>query len=83
MVNRKRSKLQEHGPLTGRTVNVVRGPCDAAEKESGLPFCELMIEGIEAVTCILDTGSVASIISDLFVERTGKLSSMDRQTIGI
>ena len=71
-----RSKPQEHGPSTGRTVNVVRGPCDAAEKESGLPFCELTIEGIEAVTCILDTGSVASIISDLFVGRTGKLSSM-------
>ena len=69
-----RSTPQEHGPSTGRTVNVVRGPCGTAEKR--LPFCELTIEGIEAVTCILDTGSVASIISDLFVGRTGKLSSM-------
>ena len=71
-----RSKPQEHGPSTGRTVNVVRGPCDTAERESGLPFCELTIEGIESVTCILDTGSVASIISDLFAGRVGKLSSM-------
>ena len=74
-----RSKPQEHGPSTGRTINVVRGPCGTAERENGLHFCELTIEGIEALTCILE-GSVASIISDLFAGRAGKLSRKPKKS---
>ena len=73
---------------SGQIVNSVQ--CDHAAlghtSSNAIPTCNLVVEGTQPVSCVLDSGAVASIVSDHFVDSLDndvqeRVVSADRKTL--
>eukprot|EP00118_Oscarella_pearsei_P017903 m.180288 g.180288 ORF g.180288 m.180288 type:complete len:1472 (+) comp39243_c0_seq11:859-5274(+) len=61
---------------SGDTETSSDGPAEpspiATDSSKMIPSCTIMVDGAEPVICVLDSGAVASVVSDEFLQQLGK-----------